>query len=89
MSNIRGFHPFGRTSVAALLIAAFFGATMGTGHAADPRAELLQKFQAAVKGKKVAWVPVWLGVLESEWTRVMKAHFDDYGIQFTFRDPNF
>ena len=24
---------------------------MGTGHAADPRADLLQKFQTAVKGK--------------------------------------
>ena len=30
----------------------------------------------------MAWAPVWLGVLESEWTRVMKAHFDDYGMKF-------
>jgi ribose transport system substrate-binding protein len=89
MPNGRGFCLSSRASAAALLIAAFFGVTVETAFAADPRADLLQKFQTAVKGKKVAWVPVWLGVLESEWTRVMKAHFDDYGIQFTFRDPNF
>jgi ribose transport system substrate-binding protein len=89
MPNGRAFCPSSRASAAALLIATFFVASVGTASAADPRADLLQKFQTAVKGKKVAWVPVWLGVLESEWTRVMKAHFDDYGIQFTFRDPNF
>lgn len=62
---------------------------LATSHAADPRAELFSKFEKAVKGKKVAWVPVWMGVLESEWTRVMKAHFDDYGINLVVRDPNF
>jgi ribose transport system substrate-binding protein len=61
----------------------------GKANAADPRAQLFDKFETAVKGKKVAWVPVWMGVLESEWTRVMKAHFDDYGIEFVSRDPNF
>ena len=89
MLSLKPFHLLGRAGVAALFIASYLLATVGAGHAADPRGELLQKFQAAVKGKKVAWVPVWLGVFESEWTRVMKAHFDDYGIQFTFRDPNF
>jgi ribose transport system substrate-binding protein len=75
--------------VASVAIAAVFVAAAGTARAADPRAELFQKFQTAVKGKTVAWVPVWLGVLESEWTRVMKAHFDDYGIKLIVRDPNF
>jgi len=44
------------------------------------REELRAQFDKALKGKTVAWAPVWLGVLESEWTRVMKAHFDDYGM---------
>lgn len=57
--------------------------------AAEPREELRAAFDKALKGKKVAWAPVWLGVLESEWTRNMKAHFDDYGIQFVVRDANF
>jgi ribose transport system substrate-binding protein len=80
---------FVRAGAAGLAIAAFAAGSIGTAHAADPRAELLQKFQTAVKGKTVAWVPVWLGVLESEWTRVMKAHFDDYGMKLIVRDPNF
>ncbi len=46
-------------------------------------------FDKTLKGKTVAWAPVWLGVLESEWTRVMKAHFDDYGMKFEVRDANF
>lgn len=62
---------------------------IGHADAADSRSELFDKFEKTVKGKKVAWVPVWMGVLESEWTRVMKAHFDDYGIELIVRDPNF
>lgn len=57
--------------------------------AAEPREELRAAFDKAMKGRKVAWAPVWMGVLESEWTRNMKAHFDDYGIQFVVRDANF
>lgn len=57
--------------------------------AAEPREELRASFDKALKGKKVAWAPVWLGVLESEWTRNMKAHFDDYGMQLIVRDSNF
>lgn len=57
--------------------------------AAEAREELRAAFDKAVKGKTVAWVPVWLGVLESEWTRVMKTHFDDYGIKLEVRDANF
>ena len=64
-------------------------ASIDAAKAADPRAELYQKFDKSVRGKTVAWVPVWLGVLESEWTRVMKAHFDDYGVKLIVRDPNF
>ena len=48
-----------------------------------------QQFDTNLKGKKVAWAPVWLGVLESEWTRVMKDRFDDYGISLETRDANF
>ena len=80
---------FVRAGAAGLAIAAIAAGSLGTAHAADPRAELFQKFQTAVKGKTVAWVPVWLGVLESEWTRIMKAHFNDYGIKLIVRDPNF
>jgi ribose transport system substrate-binding protein len=57
--------------------------------AAEAREELRAQFDKALKGKTVAWAPVWLGVLESEWTRVMKAHFDDYGMKFEVRDANF
>ena len=56
---------------------------------AEAREELRAAFDKTLKGKTVAWAPVWLGVLESEWTRVMKAHFDDYGIKFEVRDANF
>lgn len=57
--------------------------------AAEAREELRAQFDKALKGKTVAWAPVWLGVLESEWTRVMKAHFDDYGMKLEVRDANF
>lgn len=57
--------------------------------AVEAREQLRAQFDKALKGKTVAWAPVWLGVLESEWTRVMKAHFDDYGIKFEVRDANF
>jgi simple sugar transport system substrate-binding protein/ribose transport system substrate-binding protein len=57
--------------------------------AAEAREELRAQFDKALKGKTVAWAPVWLGVLESEWTRVMKDHFDDYGIKLEVRDANF
>lgn len=57
--------------------------------ATEAREELRAQFDKALKGKTVAWAPVWLGVLESEWTRVMKAHFDDYGMKMEVRDANF
>lgn len=57
--------------------------------AAEPREELRIAFDKSLKGKKVAWAPVWLGVLESEWTRNMKTHFDDYGMTLIVRDANF
>ena len=78
-----------RMSTAAkvgLLAAALFA---GSTHAVEPREELRANFDKALKGKKVAWAPVWMGVLESEWTRNMKAHFDDYGMQMVVRDSNF
>jgi ribose transport system substrate-binding protein len=57
--------------------------------AGEPREQLRQTFDKALQGKKVAWAPVWMGVLESEWTREMKNRFDDYGIKFEARDANF
>ncbi|WLA45526.1 substrate-binding domain-containing protein [Bradyrhizobium elkanii] len=56
--------------------------------AAGPRDQLREKFDKSLKGKTVAWSPVWMGVLESEWTRVMKDRFDDYGIKLVTRDAN-
>ena len=60
-----------------------------TARAADPRTDLKEKFTSQTKGKKVAWVPVWMGVLESEWTRVMQSNFENHGIELITRDPNF
>jgi ribose transport system substrate-binding protein len=57
--------------------------------ATEAREQLRAQFDTALKGKTVAWSPVWLGVLESEWTRVMKNKFDDYGVKFEVRDANF
>ncbi|RWH72922.1 sugar ABC transporter substrate-binding protein [Mesorhizobium sp.] len=48
-----------------------------------------QAFDTAISGKKVAWVPLWMGVLESEWTGIMKDQFGQYGISLVTRDPNF
>ena len=76
-----------RMSVATASLAAL-AASMAVS-AAEPREELRANFDKAVKGKTVAWAPVWMGVLESEWTRNMKTHFDDYGIKFVVRDANF
>ena len=86
-NNTNSILSFMRAGVAgvALTIAA---SAFAPAQAADPRADLYAKFEKAVKGKTVAWVPVWVGVLEGEWTRVMKAHFDDYGIKMVMRDPN-
>lgn len=83
------FHKLIRKALTAIAVTAVGVGMIGTAHAADPRAELFGQFETAVKGKKIAWVPVWLGVLESEWTRVMKTNFEDHGIEFTMRDPNF
>jgi len=82
--------PSAKKTLSVMAAAAAALAFTGTSAwAADPREDLRAAFDKAVKGKKVAWVPAWLGVLESEWTRNMKAHFDDYGIEFSFKDPNF
>lgn len=74
---------------AAAAVISVFALTSAPALAAEPRENLRADFNKAVNGKKVAWAPVWLGVLESEWTRVMKAHFDDYGMKFVVRDANF
>ncbi|MFV0281105.1 MAG: sugar ABC transporter substrate-binding protein [Rhodoblastus sp.] len=70
------------------MAAAFACLAAAPASAADPREKLRVEFDKALKGKTVAWVPVWRGVLESEWTRVMKSRFDDYGMTLKTRDPN-
>jgi simple sugar transport system substrate-binding protein/ribose transport system substrate-binding protein len=72
----------------AALVATLGWAAATPSKAAEAREQLRQQFDANLKGKKVAWAPVWLGVLESEWTRVRK-WFDDYGISLETRDANF
>ena len=78
-----------RAGLISVVTAALCLGAIAKAQAADPRGDLYNKFEKEVKGKKVAWVPVWMGVLETEWTRVMKAHFADYGIELIARDPNF
>lgn len=73
----------------ALSIAGLSTGAFDKAHAADPRKDLKEKFTSATKGKKIAWVPVWMGVLESEWTRVMQNNFENHGIELITRDPNF
>lgn len=74
---------------AAVAVAALVAGAATASHSAESRDQLRAEFDKNLKGKTVAWAPVWLGVLESEWTRVMKAHFDDYGMKFEVRDANF
>ena len=71
------------------MIAAAGWAAATPAKAVEAREQLRQQFDKALKGKTVAWAPVWLGVLESEWTREMKNRFDDYGIKLEVRDANF
>ncbi|WP_322864951.1 sugar ABC transporter substrate-binding protein [Aquicoccus sp. G2-2] len=81
-----------RVATGAMVALAVAGAGLmwaGKANAADPRTKLFDEFTAATEGKTIAWVPVWLGVLESEWTTVMKENFEDHGIKFIVRDPNF
>lgn len=73
----------------AVVIVALSAIVARPSKAVEAREQLRAQFDKALKGKTVAWAPVWLGVLESEWTRIMKAHFDDYGIKFEVRDANF
>lgn len=80
----------GRTILAGVGLAAVaaFLAAAPAAQAAGPREQLRGNFDKALKGKTVAWSPVWLGVLESQWTHVMKDRFDDYGIKLITRDAN-
>ena len=88
MSKASGLKKHLRWGIAASIAAlAVIAATPSK--AVEAREELRAQFDKALKGKTVAWVPVWMGVLESEWTRVMKAHFDDYGMKFEMRDRKF
>jgi ABC-type sugar transport system substrate-binding protein len=60
-----------------------------TGLAKDQREQLHEDFIKNVQGKTVAWAPLWYGVLETEWTNVMRANFERYGMKFIARDGNF
>lgn len=86
-----GKHTWIRKTLLGVAAGALAATTLisASASAAEPREDLRAAFDKALKGKKVAWSPVWMGVLESEWTRNMKVHFDDYGIQFVTRDANF
>lgn len=74
---------------ASIAISVGFHSVEASAQAQNIREEARVKFDKAIKGKKVAWVPIWMGNLETEWTKVMKMHFDKYGIQLITRDPNF
>ena len=73
----------------SLLLASCLFASSAYADKAMTRDQAQLEFEAAVKGKRVAWVPVWMGTLESEWTRIVKDQFDRYGIELIVRDPNF
>ena len=78
--------------IAGLFIFAMLSALMvwsGEAFAKDQRNELREKFLKAVQGKTVAWSPCWLGVLETEWTNIMRANFERYGIKFIVRGRQF
>ena len=88
MSGLSKFKSLSLWGAAAVVLAV--AAPIATpAWSAEAREELRAAFDKTLKGKTVAWAPVWLGVLESEWTRVMKNHFDDYGMKFEVRDANF
>ena len=80
---------FAGLALTAMIAAAGWAAAATPAKAVEAREQLRQQFDKALKGKTVAWAPVWLGVLESEWTREMKNRFDDYGIKLEVRDANF
>lgn len=79
-----------KVSVIFVAILGALGVFAGTALAQeDQRVQLHEKFLKAIQGKTVAWSPCWLGVLETEWTNVMKANFERYGVKFLVRDGNF
>jgi ribose transport system substrate-binding protein len=81
-----------RTALKACLSASIIGlvtASLPSLAKENPRESWRQAFDAAVVGKRVVWVPIYLGVLESQWTIKMKDHFEKWGIKFETRDPNF
>ncbi len=88
MSGSLSFKTMLHWGVAAAVVAMAAGVSTPS-WSSEAREELRAAFDKTLKGKTVAWAPVWLGVLESEWTRVMKTHFDDYGMKFEVRDANF
>ena len=50
--------------------------------------EMQAKFDKALKGKTIGWVPVTLGVpLADEWTAQMKQEADKLGMKLVVRDP--
>ena len=54
------------TSLGTAALVATLGWTAATpSKAAEAREQLRQQFDSNLKGKKVAWAPVWLGVLSS------------------------
>jgi ribose transport system substrate-binding protein len=78
-----------RTWLAASLMAATVLAPWGAIAKENAREQWRAAFDESLVGKRVVWVPIYLGVLESEWTNVMRDHFQRWGIKFDTRDPNF
>jgi ribose transport system substrate-binding protein len=74
----------------AAAIAASMYASLGSVRAEEtPDVKLFQQFSAALKGKKVAFVPMSYGMfLTDGWAYVMKQETERLGMEFITRDPN-
>jgi ABC-type sugar transport system substrate-binding protein len=72
-----------------VLVLSVLMAWSGTAFAQVTQQQVRGQFLKATQGKTVAWCPIWLGVLETEWTNIMKEDFERYGIHFVVRDSQF
>ena len=76
------------TAVAVSVLLASQLSMMSTA-AADSSEELRIQTEEALKGKKVGWVPVALGIpLTDIWTQTLQDQFGKRGMELTVRDPN-
>jgi ribose transport system substrate-binding protein len=75
--------------VLATLLGALLLAPIAASAKDDMRMQMRAAFDSKLVGKKIVWVPIYLGVLESELTNSMRSNFKQWGIDFKTRDPNF